>query len=184
MCAVEMAKWLDLPNWGNAGTSDSQVLDAQAGMEANQITLLAMQAGSNLAHDVGYLDFGLTCSLEAIVMVDEFIAANRRLLGGVAGGSRRRWPSDAIAQAGPGGHFMGSKHTRRHMREVQWRPDASSTATAARTGWPTARRTWRHKARRKAVDAARHARGADAAARGRGGRGRQRSSPRSPPRRS
>ena len=23
MCAVEMAKWLDIPNWGNAGTSDS-----------------------------------------------------------------------------------------------------------------------------------------------------------------
>ena len=29
---------------------------------------------------------------------------------------------ETIAQAGPGGHFMGSKHTRRHMREVQWRP--------------------------------------------------------------
>ncbi len=46
MCAVEMAKWLDLPNWGNAGTSDSEVLDAQAGMEATQIAFLAMQAGS------------------------------------------------------------------------------------------------------------------------------------------
>jgi trimethylamine--corrinoid protein Co-methyltransferase len=101
MCAVEMAKWLDIPNWGNAGTSDSHLLDAQAGMEATQITFLAMQAGSNLAHDVGYLDFGLTCSLEEIVVVDEFIAMNRRLLGGVP---------------------MGSKHTRRHMREVQWRP--------------------------------------------------------------
>ncbi len=63
MCAVEMAKWLDIPNWGNAGTSDSHLPDAQAGMEAGQITFLAMQAGSNLAHDVGYLDFGLTCSL-------------------------------------------------------------------------------------------------------------------------
>ncbi len=29
---------------------------------------------------------------------------------------------DAIAQVGPGGQFLGSKHTRRHMREVQWRP--------------------------------------------------------------
>ena len=29
---------------------------------------------------------------------------------------------ETIAAAGPGGHFMASKHTRRHMREVQWRP--------------------------------------------------------------
>ena len=121
MCAVEMAKWLDLPNWGNAGTSDSQVLDAQMGMEANQMTLLAMQAGSNLAHDVGYLDFGLTGSLEGIVMVDEFIASNRRLLRGVEVDTETL-AVDVIAQTGPGGHFMGSKHTRRHMREVQWRP--------------------------------------------------------------
>jgi trimethylamine--corrinoid protein Co-methyltransferase len=121
MCAVEMAKWLDLPNWGNAGTSDSQVLDAQMGMEANQMTLLAMQAGSNLAHDVGYLDFGLTGSLEGIVVVDEFIASNRRLLRGVEVDAETL-AVDVIAQTGPGGHFMGSKHTRRHMREVQWRP--------------------------------------------------------------
>lgn len=121
MCAVEMAKWLDLPNWGNAGTSDSQVLDAQAGMEANQMTLLAMQAGSNLAHDVGYLDFGRTGSLESIVMVDEFIASSRRLLRGVDI-ERDTLAVDVISEVGPGGHFMGSKHTRRHMREAQWRP--------------------------------------------------------------
>jgi len=80
-----------------------------------------MQAGSNLAHDVGYLDFGLTCSLEQIVVVDEFIAVNRRLLGGVPV-DRETLAVETIAQAGPGGHFMASKHTRRHMREVQWRP--------------------------------------------------------------
>jgi hypothetical protein len=35
LCAVEMAKWLDLPNWGYAGTSDSQCLDL-AGMEGTR----------------------------------------------------------------------------------------------------------------------------------------------------
>ena len=55
----EMAKWLDLPNWGYAGSSDSHVVDAQAGMDAAELTLLSMQAGSNLNHDIGYLDFGL-----------------------------------------------------------------------------------------------------------------------------
>ncbi|MHB0980674.1 MAG: trimethylamine methyltransferase family protein [Thermoleophilia bacterium] len=121
MCAVEMAKWLDIPNWGYAGTSDSQVLDAQAGMEATQVTFLAMQAGSNLSHDVGYLDFGLTGSLEEIVVVDEFIAMNRRLLNGIQV-DRHTLGVDAIAEVGPGGHFMTSDHTYRYMRHVQWRP--------------------------------------------------------------
>jgi len=121
MALVEMAKWLDIPNWGNAGTSDSQALDAQAGMEATQITFLAMQAGSNLAHDVGYLDFGMTGSLEEIVLVDEFIAMNRRLLRGIEV-SRETLGIDAIAETGPGGHFMTSEHTYRHMRDAQWRP--------------------------------------------------------------
>ena len=121
MALVEMAKWLDIPNWGNAGTSDSQALDAQAGMEATQITFLAMQAGSNLAHDVGYLDFGMTGSLEEIVLVDEFISMNRRLLGGIEV-TRETLAIDAIAETGPGGHFMTSEHTYRHMRDAQWRP--------------------------------------------------------------
>jgi len=121
LCAVEMAKWLDIPNWGYAGTSDSQTLDAQAGMEATQLTFLAMQAGSNLSHDVGYLDFGLTGSLEEIVMVDEFIAMNRRLLGGIDV-DRDTLAVEAVAETGPGGHYMTSDHTYRYMREVQWRP--------------------------------------------------------------
>jgi trimethylamine--corrinoid protein Co-methyltransferase len=121
MGLVEMAKWLDIPNWGNAGTSDSQVVDAQAGMEATQITFLAMQAGSNLAHDVGYLDFGLTGSLEQMVIVDEFISMNRRLLEGFDV-RRDTLAVDAVAEVGPGGHYMTSDHTYRYMRDVQWRP--------------------------------------------------------------
>ena len=35
-------------------------------------------------HDVGYLDFGMTGALEMVVIVDEFVAHDRRLLAGVA----------------------------------------------------------------------------------------------------
>ena len=149
MCAVEMAKWLELPNWGNAGTSDSHLPDAQMGFEANQMTLLAMLAGSNLAHDVGYLDFGLTCSLESIVMLDEFIASNRRLLGGVQV-DEETLALDVIAETGPGGQFLASKHTRRHMREVQWRPTLLNRDS--RENWAAAGGLdLTEKARRKAV---------------------------------
>ncbi len=68
VCAVEMARWLDLPNWGYAGTTDAQVIDAQAGMEAAELTFLSLACGSNLNHDIGYLDYGMTGSLELIVL--------------------------------------------------------------------------------------------------------------------
>ena len=64
-CAVEMAKWLDIPNFGYGGTTDSQVVDAQAGLEVGECVTLSLLLGSNLNHDVGYLDFGLTGSLRA-----------------------------------------------------------------------------------------------------------------------
>ena len=113
-CIVEMAKWLDLPNWGYGGTTD-------AGMEAAELTLFSLLLGSNLNHDVGYLDFGLTGSLELIVIVDEFIAMNRRLLGGVEV-SADTLALDVIGAVGPGGDFLTQRHTARHMRSAQWRP--------------------------------------------------------------
>jgi trimethylamine--corrinoid protein Co-methyltransferase len=80
-----------------------------------------MMAGSNLNHDVGYLDYGMTGALELVVIVDEFIAMNRRLLAGVTV-DRETLALDVIAQTGPGGDFLSTKHTAKHMRKAQWRP--------------------------------------------------------------
>jgi len=121
LCQIEMARWLELPNWGYGGTSDSQLVDAQAGMEIAELALLCLAAGSNLNHDVGYLDFGLTASLELIVIVDEYIALNRRIFAGVEV-SPETLAVDAIRQVGPGGDFLSSKHTAKHVRKGQWRP--------------------------------------------------------------
>ncbi len=120
-CEVEMAKWLDLPNWGFSGHTDAQVIDAQAGMEADELTKLSLQLGSNLNHDCGYLDFGLTGSLEELVMVDEFIARDRRLLAEIEV-SPETLAVDVLVKVGPGGDFLGQRHTTRHLRSSQWRP--------------------------------------------------------------
>ena len=121
LCQIEMARWLDLPNWGYGGTSDSQVVDAQAGMEIAELALLCMAAGSNLNHDVGYLDFGLTASLELIVIVDEYVSLNRRLFAGIEV-NEETLAVDVVRQVGPGGDFLSARHTRRHVRSAQWRP--------------------------------------------------------------
>ena len=118
---TEMAKWMDIPNWGYAGTSDSQCVDANAGIDITELTLLSMQAGSNLNHDIGYLDFGLTGAGELVVLTDEVISMNRRALEGIEV-SEETLALDVIAEVGQGGDFLGKKHTKRHVRKLQWRP--------------------------------------------------------------
>jgi trimethylamine--corrinoid protein Co-methyltransferase len=125
---TEMAKWMDIPNWGYAGTSDSQCVDANAGVDIAELTLLSMQAGSNLNHDIGYLDFGLTGAGEAVVITDEVISMNRRALEGIEV-NEETLGLETIAQVGQGGDFLGAKHTKRHVRSLQWRPTILNRST-------------------------------------------------------
>jgi trimethylamine--corrinoid protein Co-methyltransferase len=123
-----MAKWLDLPNWGFSGHTDAQVVDSQAGMEADELVKLSMQLGANLNHDCGYMDFGLTGSLAELVMVDEFIARDRRLLAAVEV-TDETLAVDVLVKVGPGGDFLGQKHTKTHLRANQWRPTLLNRAS-------------------------------------------------------
>ena len=151
---TEMAKWLDLPNWGYAGSSDSHVVDAQAGMDIAELTLLSMQAGSNLNHDIGYLSFGLVAALEQVVITDELISLNRRFLEGIEV-SDETLAVDVIAKVGPGGDFLREKHTARHVRGLQWTPTLLNRKTRenwTRDGAPDLR----ERARRKALDILAH----------------------------
>jgi len=90
-------------------------------MESDELTKLSLQLGSNLNHDVGYLDFGLTGSLEELVMVAEFIAPTRRLLAEIEV-SPETLAIDVLVKVGPGGDYLGQRHTTRHLRSSQWRP--------------------------------------------------------------
>jgi trimethylamine--corrinoid protein Co-methyltransferase len=121
LCAIEMARWLDLPNWGYSGTTDSQVIDAQAGMEAAEVTFMALATGSNLNHDIGYLDYGMTGSLELIVITDEYLSMNRKIFAGVEV-TPETLAVDVVRAVGPGGDFLAHRHTAKNVRKGQWRP--------------------------------------------------------------
>lgn len=121
MAIVEMSKHLDIPNWGYAGTSDAQIPDMQASYEAGLETFMATMAGSNLNHDVGYLDFGLTGSLEMIVIMDEVIDQIRRIQKGVPV-NEDTLAVNVIGEGARQGQFLTHSHTMKHLRAVQWRP--------------------------------------------------------------
>ncbi|MGB9722809.1 MAG: trimethylamine methyltransferase family protein [Chloroflexia bacterium] len=121
MAMAELAHdYYHLPVWGFAGCSDSKRPDLQAGIESALWILWAALSGANLIHDVGYIESGLTCSYEMIVIGDEVIGLVRRLLRGIEI-SPETLALEVIHQVGPGGNFLKSPHTARHCREV-WYP--------------------------------------------------------------
>jgi len=138
----------NVPVWGFAGCSDSKLPDVQTGIEGALWTMCAALSGANLVHDVGYIESGMTCSYEMIVIGDETISMVRRLTGGIQL-TPETLALDVVHEVGPGGDFLGVDHTARHFREV-WYPrvfDRQAYPAWAERGKPTALETAREIAR-------------------------------------
>lgn len=130
----EMGAFYGLPVFGFAGVSDALAFDQQAGIEGALWTLLSALSGGNLIHDVGYLESGLTTSYEMIVAMDETIGLVKRFMQGMLV-NNDTLAVNTIADVGPGGQFLDSKHTLDHFRE-NWRPDIFCHSN--RLDWTTA----------------------------------------------
>jgi trimethylamine--corrinoid protein Co-methyltransferase len=117
---VELAHRYGLPIFGLTGCSDSKLPDEQAAAEAAFSILLETLAGAQMAHDVGYLDSGMTNSIEQVVICDELIAYTKQFMKGIEVNDETL-ALDVIDEVGPDGDFMGTQHTHRHFRE-DWYP--------------------------------------------------------------
>jgi trimethylamine--corrinoid protein Co-methyltransferase len=113
---TQMCRFYQVPSYGTAGCSNSKVVDPQAAIEATNSILGSTLAGSNMIHDIGIIDTGMTVSLEALVMCDEIIAMARRIAGGILV-DEETLAFDLMKKVGPGGHFLEAEHTLRHFRE-------------------------------------------------------------------
>lgn len=118
--AAEMGRFYGLPVWGYAGHSDSKVVDAQAAADAQFSVLVALLAKTNLNHDVGYLESGLTASPAYMVLANEIISQTRRFTEGV-NLDEESMALSVINEVGPGGEFLSHDHSMAHWREF-WLP--------------------------------------------------------------
>ena len=144
---VELAHRYNLPIFGLTGCSDAKLPDEQAAAEAAFSILLESLAGAQLAHDVGYLDSGMTNSIEQIVICDELIAYTKHFMKGLEV-SDETLALDLIHQIGPDGDFLSSDHTLLHYRD-DWYPklfDRNNYDTWQRKGGKTLRQRAREKA--------------------------------------
>ena len=122
---AQMAQFYQLPFYATAGMSDSKVIDAQCGYETAITSLLCALAGANYIHDAaGLMEFALSVSYEKYVVDNEILGMVMRAVEGITVDDEHI-AFDVIKEAGPGGHFVFSKHTRKHMRKKHYHPNLS-----------------------------------------------------------
>lgn len=113
-----------LPIWAFAGASDAKVMDAQAGAEAMFSIITAMLSRANLIHDVGFLEYGNTSSLEMVTMADELVAMSRFFVGGIAVNEETLALEviERVTSGRPGSIFLVDDHTFEHFMAAQFLP--------------------------------------------------------------
>lgn len=123
--SAQMAQFYKIPVYTTAGMSDSKVNDAQAGYESALTSILVALAGGNFIHDAaGFLEFCMTASYDKLVIDNEIIGMVMRAVEGIEV-TEESLAFEVLKQAGPGGHFVASRHTRRHMRTELYEPSLS-----------------------------------------------------------
>lgn len=119
MGSTEIYNYLNLPTFGLAGATDAKVVDAQAASEATFQLMLAKGSGANLVHDVGFMDFGMSGSIEYMVLCDEIISMTERFFRGIEVDDERL-DTEMVNRVGPGGNFLVEEHTMKYFREELW----------------------------------------------------------------
>ncbi|MFU8794686.1 MAG: trimethylamine methyltransferase family protein, partial [Dethiobacteria bacterium] len=117
----ELVQYLGLPMFSTAGASDSKALDMQTAIEYSLSIYTAALSGANLVHDVGFLESGMSASLQGLVMGDEIISYVRKMIAGIRVDDETL-AVDVIDAVGPGGHFLQEDHTYRNFKTAFWLP--------------------------------------------------------------
>ena len=137
----QMARRYGLP-WRSSNATASPVVDAQAAYEAEMAVWGAVMGGVNLLYQgAGWLEGGLTASYEKLIIDAEILQMMSEVLQPIEV-SEAALGLDAIAEAGPGGHFFGTAHTLERYETAfytplvsdwrnfeTWQADGSRTAT-------------------------------------------------------
>jgi len=117
----DLYHYYGIPVWGEAGCSNSKLLDGQAAMEATATILMAALDGYNLTHNMGFLGQGLIGSPAAIVMCNEIISYVTRIMHEFSM-DLEHLSMDAIREVGPGGTFLIHDQPAELCRTEHWRP--------------------------------------------------------------
>jgi trimethylamine--corrinoid protein Co-methyltransferase len=119
----QMARYYGIP-WRTSNTlGGAKILDAQAGYESATTLMAVMLAGANYVwHSAGWNEAGMHCSVAKFVVDAEQCAMAHRMASGI------RWDDfdealAAVADVGPGGHYLGHPHTQENFARAFFMPE-------------------------------------------------------------
>ena len=106
----------------NMGTMASGAKEPgwQAAVDDALSTLASVDAGAEMMSGCGLLDGSRTLSYAHLLMEAEIYGIVRKVAAGIEVNDDTL-ALDVIERVGPGGTYLGEKHTREHMKDV-WRP--------------------------------------------------------------
>ncbi|MEP7060245.1 MAG: trimethylamine methyltransferase family protein [Actinomycetota bacterium] len=117
LAGAQLARRYELPFRGGGGLCSANSLDAQAAHESMTMLWATFLAGTDVVlHAAGWLEGGLTASYEKFAFDVEALK-QFSLQGKGIGFTDEELGFDALADTGPGGLFLASKHTKAHFKE-------------------------------------------------------------------
>ncbi|TDL83660.1 trimethylamine methyltransferase [Palleronia sediminis] len=121
--AGQLMRRLGLPFRSAGAFCGAKLSDAQAGYESANSLQAGLYAGVNfMLHACGWLEGGLVASPEKFIMDADQLGILHRLAKAIDI-SENRQAMDAIAEIGPGGHYLGCAHTQANFKDAFWRSD-------------------------------------------------------------
>jgi len=117
----EMALFYGIPTFAKAGAGDAKILDQQAGIEIGLSIYHEYLVGNNLIHDMGYLESGMTASLESMVICNE-VASLVKHIGKGFDFSPYHMALELIEKVGPEGNYLVEDYTLDNFRKTFWFP--------------------------------------------------------------
>ncbi|MFC2013266.1 trimethylamine methyltransferase family protein, partial [Chloroflexota bacterium] len=129
---TELCHHYGLPMFGTGGSTDAEVVDAQAAAEVTYSVLISTLTGADLVHDVGLMYHGTILSPELTVLVSEIVDMVNVLMNGIEINDETL-SLDLIEQLGPGANYLSENHTLKHFRKF-WMPSVFDRSMAKKEG--------------------------------------------------
>lgn len=117
----QLARRYNLP-FRTSNTNASNAVDSQATYESMMSLWGAIMGGGNfIKHAAGWLEGGLVCSFEKVIIDAEMLQTMAEFLKPIAL-DEDSFGFKAIEEVGPGGHFFGSPHTMERYEKAFYSP--------------------------------------------------------------
>jgi len=119
--AAQLARRMGVPFRSGGGLCGSKIPDAQAAYESSNTLWPTLLSGVNFClHAAGWLEGGLSSGYEKLIMDADQLSMFQKFSEG-ADFSENGQAMEAIAEVGPGSHYLGSKHTQANFETAFWR---------------------------------------------------------------